>query len=138
MKKRFKTFILLVSIICLFVTCHGNNYNNAVNPKGLSYNSYYGGNGTNYNQGTLIININNSNSYYSAYQYYVVSIRNLGTYNFPSGATQLTIPYVWPKNYPFTITIGCLNSYNSGCYQRYMNGSAYVNAGYTTVVNAWP
>jgi len=137
MKKRFPHFILLLSVICLFATCHSNNYN-AVNPYGISYSSYYGGAGTNYNQGALVVNINSSTGYYSSYQYYTVSVYGIGTYNFPPGVTQLTIPYIWPGSYPLTITVGCLNSYNSGCYQEYMNGTAYVYAANTTVVNAWP
>jgi hypothetical protein len=134
-KKIFKNayrLLFITAILSLFISCHGNNYQN-VSPTQLTFSTYYGG-PTNYNQGAIVYNVSYSGYYgYSNYQYYEVSIDGLGIYDLPYGSNQLTIPYLYPGSYSFQVRL-----MNNGYVQEYLSGVAYVYSNNTTtVVNAF-
>jgi hypothetical protein len=139
LKRHVYPSALLVFVLFAFAGCHHNGPAPApALPPLLAYNTYNQGAGTNYNQGALEFDINSSYSYYASYQYYEVNIFGLGVYELPQGSNVVTLPYLWPGSYSFSVHVGCLNGYNTGCYDQYINGTANVYYATTTQVIVSP
>ncbi len=144
MKKVFKKYsrqsALLIFVLWTFAGCHTNS-NNAPGPAlpaVLTYGGYNYGAGTSYSQGALEFDLNTYYSYYASYQYYEINVFGVGIYELPQGNSKITLPYLYPGSYSFTVHVGCLNGYNTGCYDQYINGTANVYNSTTTQVFVTP
>ena len=119
-------FFIVVAASILLGCGRGSN----VQPL-YSYNTYYGGTGTDYYTGALYFVVSPlSGGYGESYQIIVSSGGTYNSYNFPYGANQLQVNFLYPGTYQFT-----LNVLPSG---QYIYGTINVYSSTTTQVNIYP
>ncbi|MDB5272067.1 MAG: hypothetical protein JWO58_434 [Chitinophagaceae bacterium] len=122
-----RSVVLFIGVTLLFGACHTNGYNNNVS-YGPFYYSYI-----NYAQGTdpysgAIYFLITPYGYNTAYEYYEVTVYGLGKYYVPTGGGRVTLPYLYPGNYSFSVHVGCNNAFNATCYDQYYSGNVNVYA----------
>lgn len=90
-----------------------------------SYNTYYGGYGTDYYSGAVVVVVSPA----SGYESFQISIQGAGTYNLPYGTNQIQFNYLLPGSYGFSI---------SSSTGYYLNGYVTVYSTTTTQLNIYP
>jgi hypothetical protein len=138
LKKYSCQSVVLMFILWTFSGCHHTGAPGPALPAVLAFSTYSYGAGTNYYQGALEFDLTTSYSYYASYQYYEINVYGGGIYEMPQGGGSITLPYLQPGSYPFSVHVGCLNGYNTGCYDQYINGTANVYSATTTQVFVTP
>ena len=114
-----------IAFVALLLGCRGNG--GYVQPL-YSYNTYYGGTGTDYYTGALYFVISPLGGGYG--ESYEIIVSGVGTYDLPYGANQLQLNFLYPGTYQFT-----LNVLPSG---QYIYGTINVYSTTTTQVNIYP
>jgi hypothetical protein len=120
-----KRYFFIAVVAVLFGCGRGSGSN--IQPL-YSYNTYYGGGGTDYYTGALYFVISPLNGGYG--ESYQIIVSGVGTYNLPYGSNQLQVNYLYPGTYQFT-----LNVLPSG---QYIYGTINVYSSETTQVTIYP